>query len=98
MGQNQFRGICIESRYKRSKPKRDQLQTELEKVARGDTPDWQALDQKARYCRRLERLGMFFARSNDDTINEVARHDHLPGVERSGFRSMIYPQPAYPVT
>ncbi|MEM6621130.1 MAG: endonuclease [Pseudomonadota bacterium] len=33
----------------------------MEKAARGGMPDWQALDQRARYARRLERLGMVAA-------------------------------------
>jgi endonuclease G len=47
-----------ENRYRRSTIKRDQLHQEMQKVARGGEPDWRSLDQKARYARRLERLGL----------------------------------------
>ncbi|MDJ0918079.1 MAG: endonuclease [Woeseiaceae bacterium] len=46
-----------ESRFKNSTDQRDQILAELAKLGAGESPNWEILDQRARYKTRLERLG-----------------------------------------
>ena len=47
----------VESRFKDSTDQRAQILAELAKLAAGESPNWEKLDQRARYKTRLERLG-----------------------------------------
>ncbi len=75
---------AAEARWRRSTAERNRVHSEMAKAADGGAPDWRDLDQRARYARRLERLGDLSAAEAvmDDRVHDFNPLERILGASQ----------------